>query len=169
MNIHSSPKRKGMTLLEVMVALTLLTGMAGAVLLCVMQVRETAEDNLYQATSITIATGYLEQMMGMSYSTLRDIALNPTKAIPTKSTESQIDNIYTSQFTALDIPIVSEMAADGSLVAKVSMKFEIQAHLRDLRPDGVDAIEVGITYAWTKPSNRQRNERSIKTIRSSIR
>ncbi len=167
--ISENHGKRGLTLIEILVAMGLLSILAGAIIASALQVRKLAEDNLYQISATTAASGYLEQILGMSFNSVRAVALDNSLPLPTRINETEVQNIFCGHFTEVKIPIISEENEHGDVVPKVSMKMEIQALLRDLRPEGIDALEIGIVYAWYNPGNNQRYERTLKTIRSSVR
>lgn len=162
-------KRRGFSLIEILIAMAILAGLASAILAGVLQVRKLAEDNVYQASSNTIAAGFLEQLLGISYSELKNSAKDSSVPLPTRINQGSADPIFNGSWTTVSLPIISKVDADGNTIPELSIDVDVMVQLRDLLPDGVDAMEIAIFYKYTSPSSRKQYERVIRTIRSSVR
>jgi Tfp pilus assembly protein PilV len=66
----SSPSRRALTLVEVMVSLTLMTTVMLAFISAFLQSRRTSEASVLQSASTSMIYGLLEQMKGLDYTTL---------------------------------------------------------------------------------------------------
>ncbi|NJM55226.1 MAG: prepilin-type N-terminal cleavage/methylation domain-containing protein [Verrucomicrobiae bacterium] len=62
--------RRGFSLTEVLLALTLFAFLALALASGLIVSRKLAESSVYESTAIGVASGYLEQMKGMVYADL---------------------------------------------------------------------------------------------------
>lgn len=161
--------RRGFSLIEILIAMAILAGLAAAILAGALQVRKLAEDNVYQASSNTIAAGFLEQLLGIAYAELKNSEKNPSVALPTKINQNTSDPIYNGVWTTVSLPIISKVDADGNTIPELSIDVDVKVELRDLLPEGVDAMEIAIFYKYTNPTSRKQHERVIRTIRSSVR
>lgn len=149
--------------------MVLLAGLASAILAGVIQVRKLAEDNVYQASANTIAAGFLEQLLGIAYADLKKADKTPGTPLPTKVNQDSNDPIYNGTWTTISLPIISDVDADGNAIPELSIDVDIKVELRDLLSTGVDAMEIAVFYRYTSPSSREKYERVLRTVRSSVR
>lgn len=64
----------GMTLVEILVSMTILTMVAAATVAGLIQNRYLTESNIYENTAFNVSRGYLEQMFGMQFDELKQAA-----------------------------------------------------------------------------------------------
>lgn len=161
--------RRGFSLIEILIAMAILAGLAASILAGALQVRKLAEDNVYQASADTIAAGFLEQLLGIAYAELKNSAKNSAVPLATKINQNTSDPIYNGKWTTVSLPIISNVTADGETVPEVSIDVDVKAELRDMVLEGVDAMEIAIYYKYTNPTTQKQYERVLRTIRSSVR
>lgn len=89
--------RRGLTLVEVMVAMIILAFAGLGVVQATYQMRVTAEDSIHQSTACIMAQGYLEQLCRLPYNTVLD-----TKNPYTLSNPAGIQNIADNPYTTND-------------------------------------------------------------------
>lgn len=68
-SVHS-----GFSLVEAMVALSLIAVLATSTISGVLFTRQLAESNIYQNTALTVSYGYMEQMQAITYTELKNAA-----------------------------------------------------------------------------------------------
>ena len=78
---HLQAKQRGMTLIEVLIALVMLAMLSASVISVTFQVRSMAEQAVYQNTALTLAQGYMEQVRHLDYTTLRSVAQDSTGSV----------------------------------------------------------------------------------------
>lgn len=66
----SGRRRSGLTLVEVMVAVGVLTMLAGGMLAALIQSRKLTEGSIYQSSANTVMQGYIEQIKNMEFADL---------------------------------------------------------------------------------------------------
>ena len=197
-SIVSQPRRRlrhraslaGLTLVEVMVAMSLFAIMALGTLGAMIQSRKMSEGNVAQATAAVIAQGIIEQVQLNGYNT---VSANPT--IPLKFTAVSSTNLSVIQ--AFDLPWAADSTtftdigavdttAPGLPVLGVLLDQNYQVGLNVIRParymkmrvnlqrianTNDDNVEIVLTYSWQPPtSNGQTGApyltRELRTIRS---
>lgn len=163
--------RQGFSLVEILLAMTILAVTGGAVIAATLTARRVAEDNLYQATAFTVASGYLEQMVGFSYATLQNVMKNPESPIPTKIDQGDDDPLYLDQETTIAVPIFTSVDPEtGEEKVEMAMELKVTPRLLNLRPgSGVHAIGIEVEYEWKNPSTGREYTRMVKTIRADVR
>ena len=67
MNIKNPIYNRALTLIEVMLALSVLAMVSLTILSSVLLSRRLAESNVYENTALTVTQGYLEQIKSMEY------------------------------------------------------------------------------------------------------
>lgn len=162
--------RTGFSLLEVLLAMTILGMLATCLTAGVIQSRKIAEANVYESTALTVATGYLEQIRSIQYGVLVDaITAGTGSELPTLKDQGADDPIYLSQKTDKPILIDREVDDDGNVLRELWMPFRIQPELRNMDPiNGLDAIEITLHFEWRNPYTRNFRTRTIKSVRSHV-
>lgn len=78
-------RRAGMSLLEVVISVAILTTVCLSVLAVFLQGRRVAEGNVFENTALTVAQGFIEQIKSMDYLVLLEVWGDPeANPIPTK-------------------------------------------------------------------------------------
>ena len=91
--------RRGLTLVECMVSLSILAFMLLSLLQVLIHSRRTTEESIAQASTLTAIEGYMEQMKSMDYDDLpTSEATNPSSdpEVPTLLDQTTSDTIYLS-------------------------------------------------------------------------
>jgi prepilin-type N-terminal cleavage/methylation domain-containing protein len=108
MKRQRSPGQAGLSLVEVMISIVVLSILTMGILATLLQSRRATEGSIYQVTATTVATGYLEQLKTMNLASLANIdssgiaQLGTSYPIPTlypqpdANTEATSDPLYTS-------------------------------------------------------------------------
>jgi len=84
---HAAGASRGMTIVEVIIALGLLSILSISVISVTFQVRSMAEQTVYQNTALTLAQGYMEQVRHLDYTTLKASAQDATTLLPLDKTD----------------------------------------------------------------------------------
>lgn len=170
--------RRGLTLVETMIALSIFTVLAAGLSASIILSRKLAEANVYESTALTVATGYLEQLKNIPFGDTED-PLNGTlmaaiqsgtgAKLDTKKDQGTDDPIYLGVATTRPVLIDRREHEDGSLRSELWMDFTVQPEMRYLEPlNGLQAIEITIHYTWRTPANQVLTQRTIKTVRSNV-
>lgn len=91
---------RGMTLVEVLIASTVMTILMGGILATIIQTRRLTEGSIVQNSANTILQGYIEQMKNMAFDT--DLVCSPASAV----------NPYVAG-TSLSVPCARDETASG--------------------------------------------------------
>jgi prepilin-type N-terminal cleavage/methylation domain-containing protein len=160
-------QRRGFSLIEIMLALTLFSMLAMAIIAGVLQVRRMAENAVYQNAAITAATGYLEQMKGMEYQTLVDSIEDVSLAglIPTRIDQGVADYLYNNQRDYRKILIDTDEA--GNVESTMDMYFT--PRLTNLfATNGLRTVQIELEFEWLDPHTRSLQSRVLKNVRSNV-
>ncbi|HXC01051.1 MAG TPA: prepilin-type N-terminal cleavage/methylation domain-containing protein [Opitutaceae bacterium] len=181
--LHLSTKRsiqddRGLTLVEVMLAIMVLAFAGLGLVKVTYQMRVTAEDNIHQSTAYVIAQGYLEQICRLPYFTtppiapatysiinpsgLQDIADDTTKSVPIlivnsagKPMDGQTGDpplLYNNAATNGGAPFseVVYLDKDGTGNPTYPMTFTMQPVITDIDPTQLTTAGVEITVYFTE-------------------
>jgi type II secretory pathway pseudopilin PulG len=89
---QNRPLNAGLSLVEVMMSIVVLSLLTLGVLAALLQSRRATEGSVYQVTATTVATGYLEQLKSMNLGQL--IAPLNSEGVPDFSTSYMIPTLY---------------------------------------------------------------------------
>lgn len=154
--------RRGLTLVEVMMALTILTILAAGIISAVMTAQNDAENNLYETTSLTTAISFLEQMTSINFQHLDNPPNNANGQasitfILGSGQEAQIPlNVY----TPVDIPIISTEAG----VVKKSLSVYVNPQVE--HSADFDGFWLSVDYRWKHPRRDKYFEGTVRNMRS---
>lgn len=169
-----------MTLVEVMVAMSILTFAAAALMALALHARRVAHGNLLEMSAQVCAQAYMEQLKGIDYSSLRENA-NPA-AIPTRfsaNDNSGADSLLPqaawpaqtdltgTNCRLLDYRNTPDSTGDDLLV-------QFAPVLRNLAntASGLRCYEITLNYRWRSndlASGRARwRQNSLRSMRSNI-
>lgn len=176
---------QGLTLVEVMVSMVLLTMVFAGVMGAVLTTRKMAESNIYENTALSAAMGYMEQMKGINYVNMKSAMADPDGTpIPTQAisaliatSEDEDEDISTDDFLYLNVANEKDILIDiknpgTDEEERIVMKFRITPTLTDLGvgSDPKEALHVQMDYEFRSPVNARTEwqKRSIETIRSKV-
>jgi prepilin-type N-terminal cleavage/methylation domain-containing protein len=161
--IRANNCRRGFTLVEMMVGLTLLgvfmTGIFSSVRLSTL----IAESAIYQSTALTVAQGYLEQIKSLPYEDVLRTAQYPDEyplatISPKYDASSLAVTVFDEPLTADpdQSPITRNITIDArnndpAQIIVMPMKFWITIEDKNVGTDPVNALEIKIRYAYKLP------------------
>lgn len=188
----------GFTLIEIVVAATLLSFAVVGVLGSLIHSRRLTEGSIYQNGAVTVVQGYIEQMKNMEFANLPYTTSSGTVVagggatatlIPTKLNASTDDPLTIS--TSTTIPDISTLTLSPSSITGVAdniktidisstpsqtsddLRINLRVWIQDISNPALDATQVRaiiIQYAWREGgSPNARIQRStVRTIRSAV-
>ena len=158
---------KALTLLEVIVAMTILSVVSAGIVASSIQIRRMSESAVRENTASSVAAGFLEQMIAIDYPVLEgyaDSVANFNFAIRDGGTQPILINDPNPSPT-LRIPIGTEgVDADGNQI-ETSMDFWFRVRV-DHTADGYRSLLISIDYFWEDPWARRRLQRSMSLVRA---
>ncbi len=77
MNAFEKKRMQGMTLVELMIAMAILSIFSITILSAVLLGRRLSEANIYENTALTVAQGYMEQIKSMEYDVVLECLASP--------------------------------------------------------------------------------------------
>lgn len=191
-------RRAGFTLVETVIAATLLSMGVIAVFASLLYSRSLSEGSIYQNSAVTIVQGYIEQMKNMEFTDLpyttpagTVVAGSGTIAtqIPTRLNAASADPIIIS--TATTIPALSTInitastaltgVTDNVKIIDINstpstaddLRLNLRVWIQDISNSGVSATQVRsitIQYAWQSGAGAKARvmRGSVRTIRSAV-
>lgn len=176
--------RGGLSLIEVIIALSILGLLATTLVSSALLNRRLAEANIYQNTALTVTQGYLEQIKSMEYQHLLDSYDDDSIPLPTKSisvnaetADIEVDDplfVNTSNTSPEnDKEIVIDIRDFGTEAARsVTMAYRIRPTLRNLNQgaNAIKAMEVTLDYEYESPETgaRKWKQGSIRFVKSYV-
>lgn len=151
---------RGMTLVEVLLGMSILTLTSLSILAGLLQGRRIAESNLLEETAFVIAQSYLEELKGVAYSSFETpaipIGVRGGGFIPATPAVRRVDFKGTPGIASDDLRI--EMTPTVTQTTSPT----------PLRP--VSAYELQLTYTWRAEGNTAATTtpRTLRVIRSAF-
>lgn len=170
MKDYPSSARRGLSLIETMIALTIFAVTSLGVFATVIHVRKSAEETLRSSIAFSAAAGFMEQILGMTYGTL--VAPDGTLAasVPTRIDQENLAPLNIGQVNRVKVPLHSRDDGTGRLVTASEMELLVVPRLVNLRVnEDFSAVEITIEYSWENPLTRSFSTGNIKTIRANVR
>ena len=158
MNIKNPIYNRALTLIEVMLALSVLAMVSLTILSSVLLSRRLAESNVYENTALTVTQGYLEQIKSMEYDVISDCLASgdplPCKSISILAVGPSIEEDDPLIIGAENIKTVAiDLRDDGTgTFYEVVMQYKITPTVTNCQPTlGIQAMEVTLNYEFLSP------------------
>lgn len=154
-----------MTLIEVVIALTVLAISMGGIFATLIQSRRLTEASVVQGSALTIVQGYVEQMKSLEILELvggtTDVYGNPTLtttsyAIPTRSDSTTLDPLMTSTGTPPDISTLTPGVTPSGVVDNLK-NFDMAKDLLATDSDSTDEESITPQVSWSSVWPNARN------------
>jgi type II secretory pathway pseudopilin PulG len=165
-----------MTLVEVMIALTMLALLACSVISVTFQIRSNAEQAIYQNTALTLAQGYMEQIRHLDYTTLKAVAQDSSSVVTLPIQNAAGGDITPVSGTFFGNGVWStetiylDQNAAGQPIQPVTFKFRpVLTSLETVTSNVASGVEVVIFYQTTYDFGVRRTfDGSLRSVRSSV-
>jgi len=160
-------KKKGMTLVEIVIAMGLLSLLAVGLLSGTLQTRKITEENIYQQAAQTAIVGYLEQTKSIPYTEILESISDPAGTpLATVVDDQTADPLFLDTWNYKTITINTN--ASGNPIE--TMDLWVNPTIEDLSAaaGGRPALAIRMAYRWKSPATRQLRESNIKIVRSSV-
>lgn len=164
--VKNHPNRRGMTLIEVVVAMVILSMLSVGLLNGVLQSRKITEENIYHSAAMNATVGYLEQLKSLPYSEIREAIDDPLGTpLNTVVDSTTSDPIYLSTWNFKNLTI--NVDEDGNTIE--NMDFWVWPHVEDLSAGhNQPAVAIRMAYAWRSPVTNYYRLGNLKIVRSSV-
>jgi type II secretory pathway pseudopilin PulG len=165
---------RGMTIVEVIIALGLLAILSVSVISVTFQVRSMAEQTVYQNTALTLAQGYMEQVRHLDYTTLRSCAQSATVPLPLDKTDGTPvvpesgtvfgNSVWSNERVFLD------QTATGTPIQPMDFRFRaVLTSLETATTNLASGVEIIIQYQVTYDYGVRRVVNgTLRSVRSSV-
>jgi prepilin-type N-terminal cleavage/methylation domain-containing protein len=160
---RSESQRAGFSLVEVMIAMFILTFFTAALFKGLLYAKYTAEDNLYTSTALTVAVSLMEQMKGASINQISSPKEVSGKEIFTMIVEGGADrDLILGEPNKIEIPLVT----DPSGVVSKTFDITINASIEEMDEIG---YWLSIRYSYAHPRTGRIRTEVIHNARSTVR
>jgi type II secretory pathway pseudopilin PulG len=165
-----------MTLVEVVIALSLLSILSISVISVTFQIRSSSEQAIYQNTSLTLAQGYMEQIRHLDYTTLRAVAQDSSNSVtlPIENASGAAITPLTGTFFGNGVwsteTIYLDQNSAGDPIQPVTFQFRPVLTSLETATSGLAAgVEVVIYYRTTYNFGVTRTfNGALRSVRSSV-
>ncbi len=160
MNIKNPIYNRALTLIEVMLALSVLTMVSLTILSSVLLSRRLAESNVYENTALTVTQGYLEQIKSMEYDVITACLASgdplPCKSVSILAAGPNIEEDDPLVIGAENIKTVAiDLRDDGTGTGtfyEIVMQYKITPTVTNCQPTlGIQAMEIALNYEFLSP------------------
>jgi prepilin-type N-terminal cleavage/methylation domain-containing protein len=156
-------REKGFSLVEVIVALTLLGFLAAAILTGAAFMRKSAESTVYSSIADSVAIGFLEQLKGEEYGTLRYAAINNGNfQFIILNQEELFVPLNGSGFTPIKIPVHTQRSGSKSTEMQYSIRVRVTPSAN------LPLMNIHIEYRWADPMTGKEYSAELAGARSSV-
>ena len=151
-------RRTGLTLVEVMVSLVILTILATAISKSLIYAQYSAEDNLHESIALNMALSTLEQLKAENYNRLLEIQTNGNFDFIYGNGNSI--NLTLNTDNVVPVPV----GANDSGVQK-NLELTLKPSITDM---ATNSRLIQIDYSYMDPRDRTVNSRVIRSVRGKI-
>lgn len=163
---HSSKRVQALTLLELMIAMSILTIFLTSVISASLLSRRISEGNIYENTAMTVAQGYMEQIKSIEYDIIVAASESggqiplPTKSVSALLTGSQIeieDPLYVGDYNEKEVMIdlrTDDYESESGDKKVITMDFKIKPVITDLDNGSkpIRALQIVLYYQYFSPA-----------------
>lgn len=160
---------RGMTLVEIIIAMVLFSMLAVGILQGTLQTRKFTEENIYHLAAQTAIIGYLEQIKSQPYTYLSQSISNPLSVpLRTMVDHETPDPLYVNYWNFKRITINAD--ADGNPIEQ--MDFWVLPLVTELSSSAAagnrPAYSIQMRYYWRSPATRYLRSGTKRLVRSTI-
>jgi prepilin-type N-terminal cleavage/methylation domain-containing protein len=160
---NKQDRRAGFSLAELMISMFLLSMLSLGITKLLFFSKMTAEDNLYEATALTVAISVIEQMQGVSFDLLENPPVESGQEVFEMVVEgSTVRDAYLGVENTLEVPVVTDSV--GSIAKTLALTVTPR----------VEAMENGmgfwfsIEYSYDHPRTSRTRTQVVRSARSAI-
>ena len=165
---------RGMTIVEVIIALGLLAILSVSVISVTFQVRSMAEQTVYQNTALTLAQGYMEQVRHLDYTTLKACSQDATVPLPLDKTDGtavvpESGSVFGNSIWSRE-RVFLDQTASGTPIQPMDFRFRaVLTSLETATTNLASGVEIIIQYQVTYDYGVRRVVNgTLRSVRSSV-
>lgn len=163
MRLKHRTSLEGFSLIELVVAMFVFTILAAGLSKSIIHTQQVAEDNLYEATALTVASSMIEQIKGVSYALLTaPIQVDGEDGINMLIGNGQTSDLILGEFNELDVPIVTN--ASGSTDKTMTLRVNPMITLMD----NESGYWIEVEYEYDHPKTGRTRSHSLRNARSAV-
>ncbi|MCC5807964.1 MAG: type II secretion system protein [Opitutales bacterium] len=161
--------RAGFSLIEVVVAMVLLSILAAGLISSTMHIRRAAEANMREALAVAVGTGFLEQLISAEYNLLQAAAdTNALWDFFTRDGSPEPVRIrpvgYDGDGDTIEIPLVTD--TEGQETTSMPLQILPMVERADGNPD--NALNIIVRIRWNEALSNEERTRSFVYVRSRV-
>ena len=162
-NSSDCVKAKGFSLVEVVVSMFIFALLALALTKTLTFTKYLAEDNLYEATALTVASSLIEQIKGASL----DLLIDPIQTGGKDSFEMAADGstskyLILDEYNKLEVPIVTDNSGSET------KKLEIRVNPSITKMSKSKGYWIEIEYQFDHPRTGRTRTNTLRNARSTV-
>ncbi|TVP77178.1 MAG: type II secretion system protein [Puniceicoccaceae bacterium] len=162
-------RRSGLTLVEVIISLVVLSMLAIGIIASVLQVRRTSEAQVRGELAYAVANGFLEQVRGVNYNELSEASQSGANVeLITRNNTFVEVAINSAEFTELRVPL--SIDGDGSVATEMTFSFRVQIDVPIDSDTGAPLrmMSIRVPYRWWDPVINDERQRELILVRSQV-
>lgn len=163
---HSNPNRKeplGFSLVEIVISMFILALFVLAFTKGLTYTKYTAEDNLYEATAMTVAVSIIEQMKGASLNLLENPPQKDGLSTFTMTVEGgENRDVNLDVVNIISVPIVTEK--DGAVAKEMELEITPSIHAMSSTP----GYWLAVRYSYKHPQTGRMRTAVVRNARSTV-
>ncbi|MEO0795913.1 MAG: type II secretion system protein [Verrucomicrobiota bacterium] len=156
--------QNGMTLTEIMIAMSILVILAGGIIAGVFAVRADAENNLYESASLNAAISFLEQTKSENYDDLGDP--------PTNGSGQRILNYIVGFKEFLDVPLSTDTVINVPIISdedgEVKKDLDVTINIDISASTDLNGYWITVAYSWDHPTTDRSYSGEVRGFRSEV-
>ena len=159
---------RGFSLTEVIIAMTIFVFLATGVIGTAIFLRKSAEGAVREATMLTVAAGYMEQICSMTYAQLQASVKAPTSvAIPTFINQGTMDPLWVGQWTEKQV-MIDQSKEKTPIYLKCWVNVEMVDNTTLAGASARGVMWVNLRYRWMDPNTNKPVEAAIRNAVSTV-
>ncbi len=165
---HWRIRKSGLTLVEVIISLVVLSILAIGIIASVLQVRRTSESQVRAELAYGVANGFIEQIRGINYNSLAEFAFSGAQVELITQNDTRIFvPVNSSEFTEVRVPLTID--ADGETTTDMVFAFRVLVTVpTDASGTPLRMLSMRIPYRWWDPLIDGERERELTLVRSQV-
>jgi prepilin-type N-terminal cleavage/methylation domain-containing protein len=153
----------GFSLVEMLIAMVIFAVLSIGLSKSLIYSQQMAEDNLYEATSLTVASSFIEQIKAVSYARL----LEPKQVGGKDVIEVVIGNgllydLILDEKNELEVPIVTDNSGTANKMLTLGLTPSVT------RMDSGSGFWIEVYYEYEHPKTKRVRSQSLRNARSAV-
>ncbi|MGE9295646.1 MAG: type IV pilus modification PilV family protein [Puniceicoccales bacterium] len=165
LKLHESTYfQRGLTLPEVLMAMTIFTILAAGIISAVFMVRADAENNLYEATAQNVGLSFLEQTKSITFDDLETPKLNGDGSpyITYLTGFKKYLDVPLGEDVTVEVPVISDTEGKAKKSIDVTIRVEVD------EATTVTGYWIAVDYSWEHPTTKKVYAGEVRSFKSRV-